>query len=297
LKQSYSNIEVIIINDGSDDNSQRIVEEIIKTDTKVKLYNIKNNGVSNARNIGLKHAEGEYVIFVDADDYISSDYVEYMYELAKKSDSDFIISSRYFKDENDLQTSTETFEVWDNEKCTEFLLYPKITVGCWNKMYRLDFLNRNNIRFQTELYFGEGLRFITDVSQRANSVCVGNRKVYYYRLNEESCTAVHNVGKAKASFVALDSIRSNLILNKNSINKALKCHYWINHFMAIRFMKVEKLSSDEKQYRNECIKYIRKNLHHAIFSNAKLKIRLTSLPVALFPNLSAKIFNRMKGQG
>lgn len=296
LKQDYSNIELIVINDGSTDNSQIIVESIIKEDIRVKLYNIDNNGVSNARNVGIDIAEGEFIIFIDADDYISPDYVSYMYKMAKESKSEFIISSKYFRDETDNQVEKEKVEIWSNEKCTEYLLYPKITVGCWNKMYNLSFLNEHNIRFQRDLFFGEGLRFITDVSQRASSVCVGNRKIYYYRLNEDSCTAVHDVRKAKASLNALDSIKSHLVLNKKSIEKALLCHYWLNNFLAVRFMKVEKLNAEENVYRNKCVKYIRYNVHHALFSKAKAKIRLTSLLVAIFPNLSATIFNRIKGQ-
>jgi len=298
LKQDYSNIELIVINDGSTDGSQRIVTEIIEKDSRVKLYNIANDGVSNARNVGIDSAIGEYIIFIDADDYISPDYISYMYDLAKKSKSDFIMSSKYFRDENDRQIDKEEerFEVWTNEVCTEYLLYPKITVGCWNKMYKLSFLNENKIRFEKKLFFGEGLRFITDVSQRANSVCVGNRKIYYYRLNDDSCTAVHDVRKAKASLDALDSIKNNLVLKSKSIDKALLCHYWLNNFLAVRFMRVEKLTPEENNYRSECVKYIRCNVHHAMFSKAKLKIRLTSLLVAIFPNISATMFNKLKGQ-
>lgn len=296
LEQEYENIEVIVVNDGSTDRSQSIVESLSRSDNRIKLLNIENNGVSNARNVGISIAEGDYIVFVDADDYISSDYISYMYELARENKSEFVLSLNYFKDNTDNQIESDCIEIWSNSKCTEHLLYPKITVGCWNKMYDLKFLRDNNIQFKKDLFFGEGLRFITDVSQRANSICVGRRKVYYYRLNEDSCTAVHDVSKAKASLNALDSIRENLILKNKGVETALLCHYWINHFLAVRFMRVEKLSNKDKKYRDNCIMYIRRNVHHALLSKAKLKIRLTSIFVAIFPNTSANIFNKIKGQ-
>jgi glycosyltransferase involved in cell wall biosynthesis len=296
IEQEYKNIEIIVINDGSTDNSVNKIKHFLVEDKRLKIIEIENAGVSNARNVGVNNANGTYIVFIDADDYITKDYISYMYNLASLSSSELIISLEYYKDINDTQVNKEIIEIWDRKKCTEYLLYPKITVGCWNKMYKLDFLKKNNIKFQKELFFGEGLRFITDVSQRVNNICVGNRKVYYYRLNNSSCTAVHDVRKAKASLNALNSIENNLLLKDKNVKKALLCHYWINNFLAIRFMKRNKLNYEQNVYRENCIKYIRKNIHHVLLSDTKIKIKVSSIIIIIFPNTFAKLYNMFKGQ-
>ena len=76
ISQTYDNIQIIIVNDGSSDRSLDIVERYKNIDSRVKVYNKKNGGLSDARNTGIKYAEGEFICFVDSDDWVSNDYVE-----------------------------------------------------------------------------------------------------------------------------------------------------------------------------------------------------------------------------
>jgi glycosyltransferase involved in cell wall biosynthesis len=296
LNQSYANLELILINDGSKDNSLEIIKTLSNEDSRIKIIDIDNNGVSNARNQGIFLASGKYIVFIDADDYITPDYISYMYNLTEVTKAQMVISTNYFNDENEKNVNNETIKTWSAEECTTNLLYPKVTVGCWNKMYDLDFIKNSRIKFRDDLFFGEGLKFITDVSQRVNKVGVGNRKVYTYRKNAESCTAVHDVSKAKASFNSLNAIRDDLKINSINVNKALNCHYWLNHFLAIRFMKLEKLNKEEIIYRNNSIKFLRKNISYILLSEARLKLKFASIVVALLPNFSANLFNKLKNQ-
>ncbi|EMK3380923.1 glycosyltransferase family 2 protein [Vibrio vulnificus] len=296
LDQDYERFELLVINDGSTDGSRKIVEHLALKDNRIKVINIDNNGVSNARNVGINNASGKYITFIDADDCISKDYLSYMHGICVKTKTKFAVSTNYSRYSNEVYTSKDHIEVWTSSKCTEVFLYPKMTVGCWNKIYDLDFLNKNNIRFKTNLFFGEGLRFITDVSQRVENVGVGKRKVYMYRANIDSCTAVHDVKKAKASFNSLDSIRDNLIIKSPAVLKALKCHYWLNHFLTIRYMKVDKLTKEEIFFRSQSVRYLRRNIKDVIFSKARLKIKISSLVVCVLPNASARLFNKLKNQ-
>ncbi|WP_052132391.1 glycosyltransferase family 2 protein [Vibrio variabilis] len=296
LSQDYENLELILVNDGSTDRSRLILEQLERKDTRVKIINIDNSGVSYARNIGIDNSNGEFIMFIDADDYISADCISYFYNAATKMNSKFVISKNHFSKPGDEQINDNEFVVWSSERCTEEFLYPKVTVGCWNKFYDLNFIKDNNIRFNTDLFFGEGLKFITDVSQRIDFACVGSRKVYTYRANDESCTAVHDVSKAKASFNALDKISDNLVVKTKSIYDALACHYWLNNFLAVRFMKVDKLNEDDKRYRRDCIIYLRRNVKDVLTSKARLKIKISSVFVWLFPESSARLFNKIKNQ-
>ena len=93
LNQSYKNIEVIIVNDGSTDNSRNICEKYAELYSNIKVIHKENGGLSSARNIGIENATGEYIGFVDSDDYISSNMFEEMYNRIIESDSDIAISS------------------------------------------------------------------------------------------------------------------------------------------------------------------------------------------------------------
>ena len=104
LAQTISEIEVIVVNDGSTDNTKEILEIIAQKDARVRPINKENEGVSIARNTGLLAAMGEYVSFVDADDYVASDYASYMLELAKTANSDFCLSLDAFTRAGENQT-------------------------------------------------------------------------------------------------------------------------------------------------------------------------------------------------
>ncbi len=95
INQTLTDIEIICINDGSTDNSLKILEELQKKDNRIKIINQKNSGVSSARNNGIENATGEYIGFVDSDDWIDSDYYEKLYNTAKKYNSDIAAGDMY----------------------------------------------------------------------------------------------------------------------------------------------------------------------------------------------------------
>ena len=101
LAQTISEIEVIVVNDGSTDNTKDILETLSQKDVRVRPINKENEGVSKARNTGLLKASGKYVAFVDADDYLAPDYAEYMVGMAEQSDSEFCLSLNAFASVND----------------------------------------------------------------------------------------------------------------------------------------------------------------------------------------------------
>ncbi len=104
LQQDMRDIEVIVVNDGSTDNTEEILEGLARQDNRVVPINKENEGVSIARNTGLLAAKGEYVSFIDADDYVASDYASYMLELAKTANSDFCLSLDAFTRAGENQT-------------------------------------------------------------------------------------------------------------------------------------------------------------------------------------------------
>lgn len=181
LEQTYTNIEVIIVDDGSTDNTGKIIDNISQHDSRIRILHKKNAGVSAARNSGIEASIGEYIVFVDGDDYIASDYIEYMLDLVKNTDSEFCLSTEYFVAKGENQTEKEQIKSLSPEEGTAFLLSPDVVVYSPNKIIKRSLIFDNNIRFSTDLFYGEGLTFVTTLAQISNSIGVGNRKVYYYR--------------------------------------------------------------------------------------------------------------------
>ena len=102
ISQTYKNIEVIIVNDGSTDNTLAICEKYAKEDKRIKIVKKKNEGVSKARNDGIKIATGKYIMFIDSDDYIDDDYIEIMHKNIVEKKADLVVSN-YTRDKNGVK--------------------------------------------------------------------------------------------------------------------------------------------------------------------------------------------------
>ena len=107
MRQTYENIEIILVDDGSPDNCPGMCDELALKDKRIKVYHKENGGLSDASNYGVERAHGKYIAFIDSDDYISDDYIEYLYNMLKKNDAD-ISCCGY------VETSEDTVEFPEN---------------------------------------------------------------------------------------------------------------------------------------------------------------------------------------
>lgn len=225
LQQTFTQFEVIVVNDGSTDSSANIVREIAERDPRVRLISQINSGVSAARNRGLADASGEFVVFVDADDYIAPDFLEYFLNLCRQSDADFCLSENAFTHIGEKQIEQDNIRILSPERAVALLLSPRVIVGCWNKIYKREFLKKNGITFSTTLFYGEGLNFITRAADKANRICVGDRKVYYYRRNNEmSATSKFSIEKMRNGDRALDLIKKQISVSTSLIDEMFMLH-------------------------------------------------------------------------
>ena len=260
LDQTYTNIEVIIINDGSTDKTAQIINSISKKDDRVRILHKENAGVSAARNRGIEISTGDYLVFVDGDDYLAKDYAEYMLSLVQKTSSDICLSKCCYTVNGEKQTEVETIEPLKPEEATALLLSPEVIVGCWNKIYKRSFIMDNKLRFSTTLFYGEGLSFITTASQLSNSVGVGNRKVYYYRRNNEaSATTRFNLEKIYNGEKALETIRKQLTIKNKKINTMITLHFSLFYLGAIVKIKANYLEKKNKHDYIRWKSYLRRN--------------------------------------
>lgn len=189
--QTYTNVEIMIINDGSVDNTERVCHELQAQNTNIRLFYLGDEGVSAARNLGLKEAQGEYIAFVDADDRILPDMLETLYLLLIESNCD--IAGCSFLKWNQVAEWQAITEEWSSESEERFVecydhqryLQKQILEGntrCWSKLYRRSALG--NQTFRTNYSIGEDMLFLVDLMPKVNQIVETSYRAYGYYQNQ-----------------------------------------------------------------------------------------------------------------
>lgn len=196
VKQTLQDLEIIVVNDGSQDKSEEIIEKYVKQyPTKIKYYEKENGGLSSARNYGLENATGEYVAFLDSDDYVEKNMYEEMYKTAKKENSDmvecdFIWEWRYGKKVFDKRIKYITKEkieckVKKNNDLLRREMMKKPRVVCWNKIYKREVINKTKTRFPTGLIY-EDVEFFYKLLPYLNNISYIDKYFVHYIQRDDS---------------------------------------------------------------------------------------------------------------
>ena len=189
LLQSYNNFELILINDGSTDNSLEICDYFKKSDKRIEVYNLeKNKGVSFSRNIGIRNAQVEFLIFIDIDDSVGPNYLVSFLSGKKYN---LVISG--FKEQDSDGLWKEHLPILDIEVekipllqiYKNFISTPLIR-SPWCKLYRRDIIKDNEIKFDESLNFGEDTIFVLNYLRYVEDIGLSNTSEYYYHFSESS---------------------------------------------------------------------------------------------------------------
>lgn len=266
IKQTYDNIEIISVDDGSIDKTGKILDKLAHKDDRIKVIHQDNGGVSSARNAGIDAASGDYIVFVDGDDYISSDYTEYMVRMVLQDDADMALSVNCYMSKGEKQIEKDNVSCYPPEDATALLLGPRVLVGCWNKIYKKKLLDDNNLRFSTTQFYGEGLFFITTTTQLANRIAVGFRKVYYYRRNNyfSACTKF-NINNFYNGYASLNLIDKNLRIRTTQVLDMLNWHRCQFKMGTVVRIKEADAVNEFKQYYADSLHYVRRNTWKCLF--------------------------------
>lgn len=284
IKQKYHNIEIVLVDDGSTDKSGKICDEYSKKDERIKVIHKKNNGVSSARNSGIDNATGDYICFVDGDDYVREDYVEYMYNLIKKENADISLCNRMFGNFDNKQTEKVEISKMNGEEALEAILNYKIPIGVYSKLFKTDLLKDNNIRFFEELFMGEGFNFNALSFQYAKNVVVSNLKIYYYRRdNNTSATTKFSIKKCENSLYAMDLMYSKLIIKNNRILKSWEYAKWRTYSDAFDYICLGNGKKENKEKYKEYREYIKKNFTSAKNVSISTKDKIRSYMMGIYP--------------
>ena len=186
INQTLKEIEIILINDGSTDNTFNKLKSYLE-DKKIIFIEQTHQGVANARNTGLEFVMGEYIAFVDSDDYIEENMLEITYNLAKKDNIDIIefkhtIFQRKRREKPIENNQTEIGIIYNIKN-----IWQNVRVELWNKLYKSEIIKKNNIKFLPEIY-GEDLCFNLMLFPRINLVKKLNSTFYHYRRRKGQIT-------------------------------------------------------------------------------------------------------------
>lgn len=185
LSQTYQNIEVIIVNDGSTDNTLSILSDYAEKDKRIIIYNQPNKGVSAARNICLKNANGEYILYVDADDWIESNMIQRMVELINDADIVFCESDHAETSEQVEYIENIKIEHWNQrQQMLEFMKHKRMTGMLWNKLIRRNLTE--GVRFNEKTGYGEDAEFLWNILKRSRKMVVTNEILYHHVLENTS---------------------------------------------------------------------------------------------------------------
>lgn len=236
LHQTFTNIEIILINDGSTDSSLEICQHFLKEDVRIKLINQKNGGLSCARNVGLRESTGEYIFYLDSDDSIENNAIEILYKNLIQCEADVSICNykNIYIDRIEALNKESDHEnhirIYENKKILEelFTTNNSLFTPVWNKLYKRSLVENN--------LFPEG-RNAEDVATSykllyyANKVVYDDRKLYLYSIRNDSLSQIKNL-QSNDSLVALEE-RDHFFKRNNentlfnlSVNNHLRMIIW-----------------------------------------------------------------------
>lgn len=240
LGQTYSNFELLLIDDGSPDNCGVICDEIAKTDNRIKVFHKPNGGLSDARNYGLKMSTGTLISFVDGDDYVDSHFLESMINVMNSENCE-IVECRSIKFEDgekpsaDYKTGFSTF--LPKEWLTETNLNDFISCAVWNKLYRKSLFN--SISFPVNRHY-EDEATTYKVVYNARKIVRLNASLYFYRQRDGSITqSEFSKKEIDDKFLALEE-KCLYFETNNEFDIACFSYSKLAVFMVQNFQKIEK---------------------------------------------------------
>lgn len=287
VAQSHTNLEIILVDDGSPDSSPQICDEYAKIDARVKVIHKKNGGLASARNAGMDVMTGKYLFFLDSDDWLEPDGLERLFKVAEEQNVDFVryraIRTGWPGVDEHIPCCVEkvrelTEGLYDRERILREI-YPRLLatsgltmgpiVGAWGALYRVDFLRKNHLRFYEEVKFSEDLIFSANVVRAANSFYfVDTPGTYHYFYNPDSISKSFRAGR-------WDSCKDTIRFCEKDFNNCVEYDF-STELQYLRWFCI-MLALNERKRLNGLIKkreYCKKILSDDQTRNTRLKLSL-----------------------
>lgn len=225
LAQTYCDIEAIVVNDGSTDSTLAELQAYAKKDERVKVIDQLNSGVAAARNTALDNASGEYILYVDADDWIEPDTVERLLNRMSEDTDIVFCSSDHAETPENVQCELQAeCEIWDQDRqILEFLRHKRMTGMLWNKLIRRSLTD--GISFNEKTGYGEDAEFLWQVLKKSRKMVVTNEVLYHHVLEDTSISHLSFSEKKYSAIPMWERINAEvamdypqlIVLAKNSL--------------------------------------------------------------------------------
>ncbi len=271
INQTYNNIEIILVDDGSPDDCGNICDEYAKKDSRIKVIHKINGGLSDARNAGIEIASGKYITFIDSDDIVENDYIEYLYKLLKKYNTKISICSYYVitEDNKKIDYGKDYKEqIMAKEECLERMLCEEgFSVSAWAKMYDIQLFN--NVRYPYgKICEDNGTTY--KLIDQVDKVAYGNIPKYYY-LKRSGSIMSNNFNIKKMDMIELTDEMCDFLYEKYPIiENSIRRRKAYARFNILRQMLNNK--NVDKNMENEIVNWILDNKKE-IINNPKSSLR------------------------
>lgn len=270
-EQTYSNYELILVNNESTDDSEDICLQYKIKDNRTRYYKKENCGVSNARNFGLKKATGDYICFVDADDILDRNYLEVLLTNLLDGDNQ-LACCKYKKFQDEFITeivSNESSKLKNEDKYE--LLFNNYGGYLWNKIFIKDIILSNNLLFNEEVCICEDMLFVFNYLKYVNSISCSNQVCYFYRVLNNSLSRNFNNMNWFTIFSVLNKIiEENKLYDSSVYNKVLYMYLFklYEGKYRLKFNKHDKDYKKQKDYINKKNKELQE--HKKVLTNKQL---------------------------
>lgn len=196
VQQTYRSLQIVCLDDGSSDGSWNVLQNYAGKDSRIEVYRQENQGVASTRNNLLDKVKGEYVLFVDSDDWVELDMVEFLVGKSLTHRADIVVCGMV---KNNATPDGEYTEELMNQETTikKFLFHKELSGSLWNKLVKTSLLQ--GIRFDTRISYGEDALFCWHVLQRVKTVVQTDRQLYHYRMNANSLSHLNWTPEKKGS--------------------------------------------------------------------------------------------------
>lgn len=278
LNQTYKNFEAIIVDDGSIDNTSDIAKKYSFDDRRFKYHYQENAGVSMARNKGIELSSGDFICFLDSDDYFDNTYLEKMYEKITKTNNHVCYCGYNIVSPNSKSMKKTMFK---NGDILREIILGKINVHTTGWMIKRDFLLSNDIKFLKGVSWGEDIEFFCEVLAKTNRVCYVDEYLTNYKVEfEENKLSSFSMDKIDKDFESIMRMVKNKEINKNKkINNSL-LDYRLQALIVYRLVGAYNMKVDDAVLLDYYNKY-KRNILKPTFNNGLRSIKLNLYKVKL----------------
>lgn len=273
LNQSYKNFELILVNDGSPDNCPKMCDDWAKKDSRIKVLHKENGGLSSARNAGLNICKGEYIAFLDSDDYLEKDYLKKLLAAMLANDADLVICGLNYVDENGVEIKNNnkvlTPKIYKQQEKFDIIFKDNTinSVVAWNKLYARQIFDK--LRYPEGKIHEDEFIIYDVINNCKKDICVITDKLYNYLIRSDSI-----MGSKRPTEKMLHAIESKKVkldkLDKNDKNY----HYAVEQYLSIFIQTFIKVRSD-KELRDKVFKQFKQEykIYKKDLADFKTKIK------------------------